>query len=586
MRIPRSPSLAWKILLSTSLAITALMGAAAWLIQSQTRTVLNDNLRRELEGSSQAYEALWQSRADTLRSVSLVLSTMSDVRAAFQTNDRATIRDTASEIWAKATQSNALFLVTDPHGEVIASLGGGATPGSRLQAVHDAAPRFPAQSAGFALESGRLYEMVITPVYVQAQHGPGLINVLAAGFPVDESVARELREKTGGSDFIFAARGSVIASTLPAPEASEIAARYRTDGVLQDVRTAGTSVIVRGSRLLTVGGADAGELLIVQSLAAVVRSMDALERHLLSIWVGALIAGLALSALLAHRLLKPIAELDRAAGMIARQQYSTRVPEGAPGELGRLARTFNNMCQSIQNARDELVRQERISTIGRLSSSIVHDLRNPLAAIYGGAEMIVDGNLNEAQLKRVAGNIHRSSRAVDQMLQDLVNVSRGRLRAPELCRLSEVISAAIDAEAAAAEKNRIVVSADVDGSIELHLERARMERVFLNLVGNAVEAMPAGGKIDISAHHANNGVLVSIEDTGPGIPASVKRRLFQPFETAGKNGLGLGLALSRQTVLDHGGDLWLEEKSSRGARFCMRLPFRAEDSREPSAGPA
>jgi signal transduction histidine kinase len=570
VRIARSPSLLWKILLSTSLAITVLMAAAGWIVQSQTRAALNDNLRRELEGSFRAYEALWKSRADTLRSVSLVLSTMSDVRAAFQTNDQATIRDTASEIWSKVSQSAALFLVTDPQGEVIASLGGGDIPGSPLHVVRDAASHFPGQTAGFAVESGRLYEMVVTPVYVQAEHGSGLLNVLVTGFPVDEAVARELRKHTG-SDFLFAAGPRVLASTLPADAAREIALGYHGNGTLQDVRTSKGAVMVRGSPLLSIGGSKAGELLIVQKVDAVTSSIDALERHLVLIWGAALLAGLAISTLLAHRLLKPIAQLDRAAALIADQQYSTRVPEGAPDELGRLAKTFNNMCQSIQDGREELIRQERLSTIARLSSSIVHDLRNPLAAIYGGAEMIVDGSLSDAQLKRVAGNIHRSSRTVDEMLQELVNLSRGRLREPELCRLCEIVSAAMDAEGAAAERQKVTLKADIDPAIELPLERARMERVFLNLIGNAIEAMPDGGAIQIRAQRNGDDLLVRIEDTGPGIPPEVRRTLFQPFATARKNGLGLGLALSRQTVLDHGGDLWAEERTSGGACFCIRL---------------
>jgi len=118
-------SLLWKILASTSIAITLLLALAGWFVQDRTQSVLERNLQSELEGSFGAYQSLWQSRADTLRSVSLVLSTMSDVRAAFQTNDRATIRDTAAEIWSRVSQSGALFLVTDPRGEVIASLGGG-----------------------------------------------------------------------------------------------------------------------------------------------------------------------------------------------------------------------------------------------------------------------------------------------------------------------------------------------------------------------------------------------------------------------------------------------------------------------------
>jgi signal transduction histidine kinase len=572
---PRQLSLFWKILLSTSIAITLLLALAGWFAQDQTRSVLLRNLQGELQSSFGAYESLWQSRAATLRSVSLVLSGMPDVRAAFQTNDRATIKDTATEVWSKVSQSNtsnALFVVTDPTGEVIASLGGGDVLGNHIDAVGAAAPRFPAQTDGFALEHGRLYELVVTPVYVQTRDAPGLLDVLVAGFPIDEMVARDLKKQTAGSDFVFLANGGAVASTLPAAQSARIAQQYRRGPNLQRLDLADGEFAVLGSTLRDIEGAPVGDLLTVHTFDSIRRDMDALLRKLVLVWAAAILGGLALSGFLAHRILQPIRQLDEAAALIAGQEYGTRVPDGGNDELGRLARTFNAMCGSIQEAREELIRQERISTIGRLSSSIVHDLRNPLASIYGGAEMMMDGQLSEAQLHRVAGNIYRSSRAINDLLQELVDVSRGRTQAPELCRLSEVIAAASDTQASSAEQRGVRIDAAIDPAIELPLERARIERVFLNLIGNALEAMPNGGCVAIRAERKKDCVLVRVDDTGPGIPASVRKHLFQPFVSEGKNGLGLGLALSRQTLLDHGGDLWAEETESSGARFRLRLP--------------
>jgi signal transduction histidine kinase len=230
------------------------------------------------------------------------------------------------------------------------------------------------------------------------------------------------------------------------------------------------------------------------------------------------------------------------------------------------------MSASILSAREELIRRERISTIGQLSSSIVHDLRNPLASVYGGAEMMMDGDLSPDQLQRLAGNIYRSSRVINEMLQELVDVSRGRIHPPEICRLSEVVHAAIEAVTPVAAERGVEIRATVDPAIELPLERARVERVFLNLMSNAIEAMPGGGLISVQAVRNGNGFLVEVTDTGPGIPEAVRTRLFQPFVTSGKNGLGLGLALSRQTLLDHGGDLWVEDNAGGGARFRLRFP--------------
>ncbi|MGI8989475.1 MAG: hypothetical protein ACR2I2_07810, partial [Bryobacteraceae bacterium] len=110
----RHPSLLWKILLSTSIAITILLAFTGWFVQDQVLRAMSQNLQSEVRSSFRAYESLWQSRAEMLRSVSLVLSNMSDVRAAFGTGDQATIRDTAGEIWSKISRSNGVFLVTDP----------------------------------------------------------------------------------------------------------------------------------------------------------------------------------------------------------------------------------------------------------------------------------------------------------------------------------------------------------------------------------------------------------------------------------------------------------------------------------------
>jgi signal transduction histidine kinase len=277
---------------------------------------------------------------------------------------------------------------------------------------------------------------------------------------------------------------------------------------------------------------------------------------------------------LARRIVEPVKELDRAAAEVARQNYDHRVKVVSQDELGRLARTFNAMCASIQQARQELIRQERISTIGRLSSSIVHDLRNPLAAVYGGAEMLVDSELTPVQVKRLAANIYRASRRIQELLQDLLNVSRGSTRGAELCRLGELAAAGCDTLVATAEAQHVDLRIDIPDDIELPLERNRMERVFSNLVGNALEVMPDGGRIGISAYAEDGFVVVEVRDSGPGIAPEIRDSLFEPFVSAGKrNGLGLGLALARQTVLDHGGDMWVESDPGSGACFRLRLPL-------------
>src|SRR5436309_471495 len=212
----RSLSLLWKILLSTSVALTALFAVTGWIVQNHVINTTSLSLEEEVSSSFQAYESLWKSRAEKLGTVSLILSGMSDVRAAFTTGDQATIRDTAEELWAKISDENALFLVTDPRGRVIASLGGvPARPLSRdLPVVRAAASQFPRQAAGFMERDGHLYQIAVTPVYVESTRGPALLNVLVAGYAIDALVSQQFKNSTGGSEFLFLSGDRVIASTL------------------------------------------------------------------------------------------------------------------------------------------------------------------------------------------------------------------------------------------------------------------------------------------------------------------------------------------------------------------------------------
>src|SRR5260221_4241211 len=211
----RRVSLLWKILLSTSVALTALFAVTGWIVQNHVISTTSLSLEEEVSSSFQAYESLWKSRAEMVGRVSLILSGMSDVRAAFSTGDQATIRDTAGELWAKISDENALFLVTDPRGRVIASLGGVAnSPLSRdLPVVRAAASQFPRQAAGFMERDGSLYQIAVTPVYVESTRGPALLNVLVAGYAIDALVAQQFKN-SGGSEFLFFSGGRVIASTL------------------------------------------------------------------------------------------------------------------------------------------------------------------------------------------------------------------------------------------------------------------------------------------------------------------------------------------------------------------------------------
>ncbi len=572
-----------KIWLSTSVAVTVLFGLTAWLLQRNIVASANQTLQEEIRASFKAYDSLWKARSETLESVAAVLSSHPHVRTAFQTSHRPTIRDTASELWVKVSdqlKETAFFVVADPSGATVAALDT-ATPvqlPDRWPMVRSVLSRFPKQASGFYVLNGLLYQLVLTPVYLDDARGASLSKVLVTGFVVNPLVALRLRESTGDSEFLFLSESRVFASTLNDRATGVLREKLAVGGANDLVSDGVTEYAVSRSDLIDLEGRPVGQLCILRSFDAAKDRINAVQNYLVLIWMCAVALALAISYLLARRIVQPLRMLDQGAAEVARQNYGFRVPVEGDDELGRLAGTFNSMCGSLQAARQELIRQERISTIGRMASSIVHDLRNPLAAIYGGAEMMVDTDLSGTQVKRVATNIYRSSRRIQEMLQDLLDLTRGKTGRKESCLLSEVVAAGIEPMEASAQNQKVRITVDVP-EIEIPLARARVERVFMNLVGNALEVLPGGGEIRVTARDYQDYVEIDVADTGPGIPLDLRCQLFQPFFTHGKkNGLGLGLALSRQTILDHGGDLWIGEEAGPGATFRIRLPKAVVES--------
>jgi signal transduction histidine kinase len=228
--------------------------------------------------------------------------------------------------------------------------------------------------------------------------------------------------------------------------------------------------------------------------------------------------------------------------------------------------------EAVPLASREYQRQKSMNTIGWLSTSIIHDLRNPLATVSAGTEMLLELDAASPQVKRLAAKIYKAASRMRDLLAGLASTNIENKSTNEVCRVRDVIFAASKAVVSHCDPQTVNTLYEIPRELEMFVERVRIEKVFVNLITNAFEAMPNGGTIFICARKTNDRVLIEVEDTGVGIPHAVLDRLFEPFATAGKvHGLGLGLALARQVVLDQGGDMWTEPAS--GARFVVSLPL-------------
>jgi signal transduction histidine kinase len=277
--------------------------------------------------------------------------------------------------------------------------------------------------------------------------------------------------------------------------------------------------------------------------------------------------------------LRPLARLTDGARRVARGEYKGRVDATGGTEIAELAREFNTMAQAIEEREQELVRSARLAAVGRMAAVITHEVRNPLSSIGLNAELLEDeigklaagGTPTEARALLVAmqSEVDRLTAITEEYLRF------ARLPRPKLEResVNDVVTSllAFTREELAQRKVRVVAEVGPDLP-EVNADEQQLRQALLNLVRNAADAMPSGGTLTVRTQCSGEGAVeIRVVDTGPGIAAEHLARIFEPFYSTKDGGTGLGLALTQQIVLDHGGKIAVDSGST-GTSFVVSLP--------------
>jgi signal transduction histidine kinase len=251
----------------------------------------------------------------------------------------------------------------------------------------------------------------------------------------------------------------------------------------------------------------------------------------------------------------------------------------------QLARLYENLqsrnrelqqaLRDLQDAQDELIRAERLSVVGRMAASIIHDLKNPMTTIKGYAALLGREDLDREQRERFSGIITHSVDTFVQMTQEILDYARGGgpLQRQEIQVGDFIEDLCTFMERDFSDKGlKLVRELDYTGPVLV--DEIKLRRALYNIASNARDAMEAGGSLTISTTPNESSVELRLRDTGPGIPEAIRDTLFEPFVTCGKAmGTGLGLAIAKKTVEDHGGTIAVDSVPGQGATFIVRLPL-------------
>jgi two-component system sensor histidine kinase AtoS len=251
--------------------------------------------------------------------------------------------------------------------------------------------------------------------------------------------------------------------------------------------------------------------------------------------------------------------------------------------MGELARLIETLSQATENLgasyrkiaelqkevaeKDRLLsRRTRLEMLGRMAASLAHEIRNPLGGIQLYASLLrrdLEGDPEKARtLDRILGAVA----GLEKLVEDMLTYGRDFEPRRSLQPVAPLVEAAIALARDTLEERRIAVSCDLDG-VRWEVDGAMMERVFLNIVRNAAQAMEPGGTLEVTARER----AVSFSDSGPGIPPEILDKLFTPFLTSKARGTGLGLAIAQKIVEAHGGSIEARNGPGGGATFTVRL---------------
>jgi signal transduction histidine kinase len=336
-----------------------------------------------------------------------------------------------------------------------------------------------------------------------------------------------------------------------------------------------------------------GTVLAVLTVTISRAGMVEAQQHIRAIAYGVAAAGILFAILcslwIAARVSRPIEQLAAAAEEVAGGNWETRVPEGGRDEVGVLARSFNHMTGQLAGQRERLVQTERVAAWRELARRLAHELKNPLFPLQLTVENLVRARqLPEAEFDEV---FRESTATLGMEIANLKTIigrfsDFSKMPKPELERIDardaiERVRSLYEAagEGVAAGQNGSKIRFELQLSAlptPLDADPELLHRALSNLILNAMDAMPEGGTLILSAQPKGETVELRVADTGQGMTPEECERLFTPYYTTKEHGTGLGLAIVQSVVADHGGAIAVESRTGGGTAFVITLPKASE----------
>lgn len=293
-----------------------------------------------------------------------------------------------------------------------------------------------------------------------------------------------------------------------------------------------------------------------------------------------LVVALSLSKLIS----RPLGSMTQALRRVHEGDYSVRVPVHGGRELGQLALGFNSMTQQLDTlrCREEMMRRrEKLAILGEAAAVIAHEIRNPLGIIKTSSQVLGMKSQSPEASNRLIGFVLDEVGRMEALVQELLDYARPKTALRQPVDLVAQLRNVLDFAAGEMARRNVVLKAELpDRPIPVQGDAAQLHQAFLNILLNALDAMPDGGELTVTAARDGDEAVIGVGDTGVGISEELSGRIFEPFVTTKRRGTGLGLARVHDIMERHGGSVRFVSVPFAGTTFTLRLPLLPEMEEE------
>ena len=570
-----------KFLLSLLLVTTGLTGASLFIVRRGVRVHARSELSRELENSATTLRDFQARREQAAERTAELLANAPLLKAMMVTHDPATIQDASDDIWRSSGAD--LLVLADSAGRVMAVNNSGAQLSPTVAEEKLASVTQP----GWWPLGRRLYQVFYHPIESGNSSERRTVGLLVLGYELSPLLAQQISRVADGP-VAFRSRGGIVASTLNAEQTTALQwdANLPSSHGPREVKLGGEAFMSiafhfspRSSEV---------DLLVLKSYDHATVFMERMNRLIIGVGLMAIVLGAGFVFFISHTFTRPLADLVTGVRLLSKGDFSFPLKATGNDEVAELTTAFDRMRLSLEDTQKRMVNSARLEAVGQLAGGVAHDFNNLITIIKGYTELLLCELDPGHSSARYAEEVRKAGDRAASLTRQLLAFSRKQVLQPQAVDLNLLVGNLQNMLKVLIGEHIELVTVAGTGLPKVMADPGQVEQIIMNLVVNARDAMPNGGKIEVrtatvaldeaiaAAREVKPGyyVRLSVADTGCGMDEATLKQIFQPFFTTKEvgKGTGLGLAIVYGVVKQSGGFVEVESQVGDGSTFHVFLP--------------